>query len=110
MSCNSRFVPLVLETDTSSIMTKYYLNSTCKFFSVLLFVFISFSSFSQEISTDAAAISAGKALFDTNCKTCHRVHAKLVGPALAGVYDRTPSIQWIKNFVHNSSAVIASGD
>jgi hypothetical protein len=34
----------------------------------------------------------------------------LVGPALAGVQDRVPSIQWIKNFVHNSSSVIASGD
>jgi mono/diheme cytochrome c family protein len=111
MSCNSRFVPLVLETDTSSIMIKHYLNSTCKFISLFLFtVLTSYSSYSQEISTDAAAISAGKSLFDTNCKTCHRVHAKLVGPALAGVYERTPSIQWIKNFVHNSSAVIASGD
>jgi mono/diheme cytochrome c family protein len=92
-------------------MTKNYLNSTCKFFSVLLFfVLTSYSSFSQEISTDAAAISAGKALFDTNCKTCHRVHQKLVGPALAGVYDRAPSIQWIIDFVHNSPKVIASGD
>jgi cytochrome c2 len=92
-------------------MIKHYLNSTCKSISLfLLFVLTSYSSYSQEISTDAAAISAGKSLFDINCKTCHRVHQKLVGPALAGVYDRAPSIQWIKNFVHNSSAVIASGD
>jgi hypothetical protein len=33
-----------------------------------------------------------------------------VGPQLAGVYDRAPSIDWIKSFVKNSSAVIASGD
>jgi cytochrome c2 len=92
-------------------MIKHYLNSTCKSISLfLLFVLTSYSSYSQEISTDAAAISAGKSLFDINCKTCHRVHQKLVGPALAGVYDRVPSIQWVKNFVHNSSAVIASGD
>jgi cytochrome c2 len=92
-------------------MIKHYLNSTCKFISLFLFVVLtSYSSYSQDISTDAAAISAGKSLFDTNCKTCHRVHQKLVGPALAGVYDRAPSIQWIKSFVHNSSAVIASGD
>jgi hypothetical protein len=49
-------------------------------------------------------------LFNANCKACHRVHQKLVGPALAGVYDRTPSIDWIKSFVKNSSAVIASGE
>ena len=49
-------------------------------------------------------------MFDTNCKTCHRVDTRLIGPPLAGVYDRAPSIQWIKDFIHNSSAVIASGD
>jgi cytochrome c2 len=109
MSSNSRFVPLVL--DTSLIMIKNYLHSSCK---SLLFVFtlalISFSSYSQDIPTEPAAISAGEQLFNGNCKACHRVHQKLVGPALAGVYDRTPSIDWIKSFVKNSSAVIASGD
>lgn len=92
-------------------MIKNYLSSTCKFFSLFLFIVLtSFSSIAQDISTDAAAISAGKSLFDTNCKTCHKVHQKLVGPALQGVYDRAPSIQWIKDFVHNSAAVIASND
>jgi len=111
MHSNSRFVPLVLETDTSLIMIKNYLHSTCK---SLLFVFslilISFSSYSQDIPTEPAAISAGGQLFNANCKACHRVQQKLVGPALAGVYDRAPSIDWIKKFIHNSSAVIASGD
>lgn len=111
MSCNSRFVPLVLETDTNPIMRKPYLNSSCK--SALFILFISLFSlpaFSQDIPTEPAAISAGKQLFDANCKTCHRVDKKLVGPALAGVYDRAPSIAWIKSFIHNSAAVIASGD
>ncbi|HEX5170861.1 MAG TPA: c-type cytochrome [Cyclobacteriaceae bacterium] len=76
-----------------------------------LFFFLTFSlTHAQDISTDAADISAGQALFESNCKTCHRVHQKLVGPALAGVYDRVPSIDWIKSFVKNSSSVIASGD
>lgn len=30
----------------------------------------------------------GKTLFQTNCATCHQVHTKLTGPALAGVEDR----------------------
>ncbi len=111
MSSNSRFVPLVLETDTSYIMVKTYLHSKCKSFLLILsLVLFSFSSYSQAIPTEAAAISAGEQLFNANCKACHRVDRKLVGPALAGVYDRAPSIDWIKNFVHNSSGVIASGD
>jgi mono/diheme cytochrome c family protein len=85
--------------------------SARKFLSVLFaFTLISLSSFAQDISTDAAAIKDGEALFNANCKACHRVKQKLVGPALEHVYDRAPSIQWIKDFVHNSSAVIASGD
>lgn len=70
----------------------------------------SFTSFSQEIPTDEASVAAGKQLFDTNCKTCHRLDSRLIGPPLGGVYDRAPSIEWIQNFVQNSSAVIASGD
>jgi cytochrome c2 len=85
--------------------------STHKFFILsLVLVFFSLSVYSQEIPTEPAAITAGEQLFNTNCKTCHRVTTKLIGPPLAGVYDRAPSIDWIKSFVKNSSAVIASGD
>jgi mono/diheme cytochrome c family protein len=92
-------------------MNKNFTASSCKLF-LLVFVFalINFTSSAQEISKDPAAISAGQSLFNANCKACHRVNQKLVGPALAGVYDRAPSIDWIKKFVKNSSAVIASGD
>src|SRR5688500_13521170 len=76
----------------------------------VVFALFSLSSYSQEIPTDEASVAAGKQLFDTNCKTCHRVDSRLIGPPLAGVYDRAPSIEWIQNFVRNSSAVIASGD
>lgn len=111
MSSNSRFVPPCLETDTSFTMIQTYLHSACKslFFAFFL-ALISFSSFAQEISTDAAAISAGGQIFNANCKACHRVKTKLIGPALMGVQDRAPSIEWIKRFVRNSSAVIGSGD
>lgn len=81
-----------------------------KFPLIALLLLISFVSFSQEISKDAAVIKAGEDLFNGNCKSCHRVKQKLVGPALAGVYDRTPSIDWIKGWVRNSAKVIASGD
>ena len=76
----------------------------------LVLVLSSVSSFSQDLPTDEASIAAGKQLFDTNCRTCHRVSERLIGPPLAGVWERAPSIEWIHNFVRNSSAVIASGD
>jgi mono/diheme cytochrome c family protein len=64
----------------------------------------------QEISADPAVVKQGEGLFNANCKSCHRVKEKLVGPALAGVDTRVPSIQWLKDWVKNSSKVIASGD
>lgn len=111
MSSDSRFVPLVLKTDTEPNMNKNFIPSACKFLSlVFVFALLSFTSFAQEISKEAPAIAAGEALFNTNCKTCHRVHTKLIGPKLADVYNRAPSIDWIKSFVKNSAGVIAGGD
>jgi len=76
----------------------------------IVLAFSSLSTFAQEIPTDDASIAAGKQLFDTNCKTCHRINERLIGPPLGHVYERAPSIEWIHDFVRNSSAVIASGD
>lgn len=109
MRSDSRFALLVLKTDTTFNMTKNCF-SFAKFFLVVFVFAFSNTSFSQEIPTEPAAISAGEALFNANCKACHRVKQKLVGPALAGVEERAPSIDWIIRFVKNSSAVIASGD
>src|SRR5688500_9844383 len=92
-------------------MNKNFISSSCKFFSlVFVFAFLNFTSTAQENSTEATTINADEGLFNANCKACHAVKRKLVGPALAGVEGRAPSIQWIKDFVHNSSAVIKSGD
>jgi mono/diheme cytochrome c family protein len=110
MRWDSRFVPLVEITDTEHNMIKNHTASAAKFLSlVFLITFASFTVKAQ-IPTDAGSISAGKALFEGNCKACHRIDKKLVGPPLAAVYERVPSLDWIKNFVHNSSKVIASGD
>jgi cytochrome c2 len=81
-----------------------------KSISTLILVFLFGLSFAQSIPTEPEAIANGESLFNANCKTCHRVHVKLVGPALANVYDRAPSIDWLKAFIRNSAAVIASGD
>ena len=86
----------------------------------IIFFFCSLAVFSQDEeepsassdggATDEAMVSAGESLFNGNCKTCHRIHQKLIGPALANVEERAPSIEWIKNFIWNSQKVIESGD
>jgi mono/diheme cytochrome c family protein len=77
---------------------------------LLSFLFnVQFTS-AQDISKEPAVISAGEALFKANCKSCHKVKEKLVGPALAGIEGRAPSIQWVKDWVRNSAKVVASGD
>lgn len=51
----------------------------------------------------------GQKIFKANCATCHRVHQKLIGPALAGVLERRDSL-WVIKMIKNSSQLIASGD
>jgi len=98
------------KTDTKPNMTDLFTLPARTLPLVLFFFAAALVSNAQEISSEPAAISAGQTLFDNNCKACHRVHQKLIGPALAGVTERAPSIEWIKSFVKNSAAVIASGD
>ncbi len=52
----------------------------------------------------------GKALFQTNCASCHNPIKDATGPALQGKSKEVPSKEWLYNWVHNSAAVIASGD
>ena len=85
-------------------MTKHLTRAARHLSLAFLFFVTSFLTNAQDISSEAADISAGQVLFDANCKTCHRVHQKLVGPALASVYDRAPSIDWIIAFVKNKVA------
>lgn len=111
MPPDSRFVPLEVKPDTAPIMIKHFTSSFSKFLSVvILLLLVTFTVRAQTIPEDAAAISAGEALFNGNCKSCHKVHSESVGPALSGVETRTPSIKWIIDWVHNSSKVVASGD
>lgn len=51
----------------------------------------------------------GQKIFKANCTPCHRIHQKLIGPALAGVLDRRDSL-WVIKMIRNSSQLIASGD
>jgi mono/diheme cytochrome c family protein len=52
----------------------------------------------------------GKTLFQTNCASCHQVHKKLTGPALAGVEDRWPNKKNLYAWIRNSAAFLKTGD
>ena len=75
-----------------------------------LFLIFSLSIFSQ----DGDPV-AGKALFNTNCASCHKLDKKMTGPALRYVEKRLSEDegldrQWLYSWIRNSSAMIKSGD
>ena len=51
----------------------------------------------------------GKDLFNSNCAACHKLDAKMTGPALRGISSRLAN-DWIYKWVHNSQEMIKSGD
>lgn len=59
---------------------------------------------------NSAKAQDGKALFTANCASCHKVHERMTGPALEGVEDRWPDKKKLHAWIHNSAAVLASGD
>ncbi|WP_448517979.1 cytochrome c3 family protein [Rhodoflexus sp.] len=61
------------------------------------------------LSTDQAIIDQGQDLFNANCRQCHAVHEKVVGPAMANVYERR-TVPWLINFIKYPQRVIESGD
>ncbi|HLR37243.1 MAG TPA: cytochrome c3 family protein [Chitinophagaceae bacterium] len=67
-----------------------------------------FTSFQTVSAQDA---DKGKTLFQTNCASCHNPVRDMTGPALKGVVEDIPGgMDWVYDWVHNSSKVIASGD
>ena len=50
-------------------------------------------------------------IFKQNCAVCHTLTDQiLTGPGLAGVFDRAPKGDWLKNWILNSDKVTKSGD
>ena len=94
--------------------SKHSIKRTFKVFVVLFSLWLSYGSQSayaqaSAVPTDAETIKAGESLFKQNCKACHTVESRLVGPALKNVYDRK-DLPWIYAFVKNPAKVINSGD
>lgn len=60
-------------------------------------------------SLSAQDAKAGKSLFNANCAACHKLDARLVGPALSGVtkkYDK----EWLYKWIKDNEALRKSGD
>lgn len=62
-----------------------------------------------DVSDSEDAVKAGQALFNANCKTCHKLDQRYTGPALRGVTERR-ELDWAVRFISNSQLVIESGD
>jgi cytochrome c551/c552 len=58
----------------------------------------------------AIAAPDGKALFMSNCASCHNPVKDATGPALQNIDKTFPTKDWVYDWVHNSAKVIASGD
>lgn len=52
----------------------------------------------------------GKALFQSNCASCHNPIKQVTGPALKGVTSRVPDQKLLHAWIHNNAAVLASGN
>ncbi len=94
--------------------SKHSIKRNFKVFVVLFSLWLSYGSqaaFAQAsaVPSDAETIKAGESLFKQNCKACHSVQSRVVGPALKNVYDRK-DLPWIYAFVKNPVKVIKSGD
>ena len=78
---------------------------------MLFFMLVGVSAYAADpaVANTDEAIAAGKTVFNANCKTCHKLDQKYIGPALRGATDRN-NAKWVKTWIKNSQAVIASGD
>jgi len=87
-------------------------------FSLALLLSFSATSYAQDAAAPAAEAAApagagdaaaGKALFNANCAACHKLDAKMTGPALRGVTERHDT-KWLHAWIKDSQKLIKSGD
>ena len=86
--------------------------NSIKSYALFLFFITSFVSVSYAQEGDPVA---GKALFNSNCASCHKLDRKMTGPALRNVEARLAEDegldrQWLYKWIRNSSSLIKSGD
>ncbi|KAB1156787.1 c-type cytochrome [Flavobacterium luteum] len=88
-------------------------------FSLALMLAFSLTSIAQTaapVAADAAAPASsgadavkGKELFNSQCAACHKLDAKMTGPALRNIIGKHDK-EWLYKWIHNSQDLIKSGD
>jgi len=96
----------------SKLFKKLTKLSSIKSYAFYFFFITSFISTSYAQDGDPVA---GKALFNTNCASCHKLDRKMTGPALRYVEKRLSEDEgldreWLYKWIRNSSSLIKSGD
>ena len=61
------------------------------------------------LGIDSLQVVTGKKIFNANCAACHKLDAKLIGPALAGIAEKRTD-DWLKAWIKDNAALRASGD
>ncbi len=59
---------------------------------------------------NGAMAQDGKALFQSDCASCHNPIKQVTGPALKGVTARVPDQKLLHAWIKNNAAVLASGN
>ncbi len=82
---------------------------------VFHFCLIFLIAFSTTLSAQEGDVAAGKALFNANCASCHKLDKKMTGPALRNVESRLADDEgldkaWIYAWIKNSAGMVKSGD
>src|SRR5690554_5979955 len=62
-----------------------------------------------EAASSGADVDAGKALFNSNCASCHSLDRKMIGPALRGVGSKY-DLDWLYEWIRDSQGMVAKGD
>lgn len=87
-----------------SYLTRFKTNNRRASVSYIALFFLSFL-----FATTSLYAQDGKAIFNTNCASCHHPTKSSTGPALQGITNEV-DMDWLYAWVKNSGAVIESGD
>ena len=60
-------------------------------------------------ASSGADAAKGKELFNSQCAACHKLDAKMTGPALRNIIGKHDK-EWLYKWIHNSQDLIKSGD
>ena len=85
-------------------MKSVFLHSKIKTYLLQSFTFLLIFNLSVASAQDVDETrqKAGRKLFKSLCASCHKLNAKLIGPALAGVETRREN-DWLKSWIRNNA-------